>query len=100
MLGQFISEQPGVEMSWEMRPCGDNAIVTIQIAKPGNLESFTDSEARGALGAVDALFDKEKKPAKTAPKKTEPKSKGKAKTKPESKKKSKTKSPKTTTKKK
>ena len=77
MLGQFVTEQPGVEMSWEMQPRGENAIVTIQIAKPGNLEAFTESEARGALGAVDALFDeKEKAPKKAS--KAKAKAKGKS----------------------
>lgn len=90
MLGQFVSEQPGVEMSWEMRPCGENAIVTIQIAKPGDLEVFTESEAKGALGAVDALFDeKEEKPKKKASKsEPKPKSKAKKSSKPETKTKS------------
>ena len=82
MLGQFISEEPGVEMSWEMQPRGENAIVTIQIAKPGDLETFTDSEAKGALGAVDALFDRKdeetkKKSGKTS-KKEKPKTKKKS----------------------
>ena len=58
MLGQFISGQPGVEMSWQMETRDDKALVTIQIAKPGDMESFSDLEARGAIDAVDALFDK------------------------------------------
>ena len=60
MLGQFISNQPGVEMSWQMETRDDKALVTIQIAKPGEMESFSDLEARGAIDAVDALFDKKK----------------------------------------
>ncbi len=75
MLGQFISEEPGVEMSWEMQPRGENAIVTIQIAKPGDLATFTDSEARGALGAVDALFDKKDDEAKKKSRKSSTKDK-------------------------
>ena len=55
MLSQFITEQPGVDMSWEMQPVDDNAVVTIQIAKAGQ---FTEAETKGAIDAVDALFDK------------------------------------------
>ena len=55
MLSQFITEQPGVDMSWEMQPVDDNAVVTIQIAKTGQ---FTKEETKGAIDAVDALFDK------------------------------------------
>ncbi|MHA1927621.1 MAG: hypothetical protein ACTSV2_03465 [Candidatus Thorarchaeota archaeon] len=58
MLGQFITDQPGVEMSWQMETRDDKALVKIQIAKPGEMESFSDLEARGAIDAVDALFDK------------------------------------------
>ena len=57
MLGQFISEQPGIDMSWEMEPQGENALVTIKIAKRGELPEFSPEEARGAIAAVDALFD-------------------------------------------
>lgn len=54
MLKQFVSEQPGFDMSWEMRPVDDKALVTIQIAKAGQ---FTAKETKGAIDAVDALFD-------------------------------------------
>jgi len=57
MLGQFISEQPGIDMSWEMEPRHEEALVTIMIAKVGDLPKFSSEEARGAIDAVDALFD-------------------------------------------
>jgi hypothetical protein len=57
MLGQFISEQPGIDMSWEMEPRGEDALVTIKIAKIGKLPEFSNGEVRGAIDAVDALFD-------------------------------------------
>lgn len=57
MLGQFISEQPGIDMSWEMEPKDQEALVTIMIAKTGDLPEFSPEEARGAINAVDALFD-------------------------------------------
>ena len=57
MLGQFVSEQPGIDMSWEMEPKGEDALVTIKIAKIGHLPEFSAEEARGAISAVDALFD-------------------------------------------
>ncbi len=69
MLDNFVSQQPGIEMSWEMQPRGDNAVVTIQIAKSGGLGEFTSQESRGALDAVDALFGEEKPAKKKAPKK-------------------------------
>ncbi|MHA1950526.1 MAG: hypothetical protein ACXAAO_11445 [Candidatus Thorarchaeota archaeon] len=56
MLGQFISEQPGIDMSWEMEPKDHEALVTIMIAKTGHLPEFSPEEARGAINAVDALF--------------------------------------------
>ena len=55
MLSQFIVEQPGVDMFWEMQPVDDKAVVTIQIAKAGQ---FTKAERKGAIDAVDALFDR------------------------------------------
>ncbi|MFX1483278.1 MAG: hypothetical protein ACFFCP_08815 [Promethearchaeota archaeon] len=58
MLGQFISEQPGIDMSWEMEPRDEDAMVTIKIAKIGELPDFSPEEARGAIDAIDALFDK------------------------------------------
>lgn len=60
MLKQFVAEQPGFDMSWEMQPKQNQAVVTIQIAKPGRLRAFTKSERKGALKAVDALFDDKK----------------------------------------
>ena len=56
-LGQFVSEQPGIDMSWEMEPQDDNALVTLKIAKIGDLPEFSPEEAIGAIDAVDALFD-------------------------------------------
>lgn len=88
MLDVFVSQQPGIDMSWEMQPRGENAVVTIQIAKSGDLGEFTSQESRGALDAVDALFgEKEtpkKKPAKkkTAKKETKKTSKTSSKKKP------------------
>jgi hypothetical protein len=60
MLSQVVSEQPGFDVSWEMQPREDQAVVTIQIAKPGNLGEFTKEETTGAIDAVDALFDDKK----------------------------------------
>lgn len=57
MLGQFISEQPGIDMSWEMEPKNEDALVTIKIAKIGGLPEFSPEETRGAINAVDALFE-------------------------------------------
>jgi len=54
MLSQFVSEEPGFDVSWEMQPVDDKAVVTIQIAKTGQ---FTTKETKGAINAVDALFD-------------------------------------------
>ena len=71
MLNQFVSQQPGIEMSWEMQPRENDALVTVQIGKTGDLGEFTPQEAQGALDAVDALFDdKPKKKKKKAAKKT------------------------------
>ncbi|MFW9868757.1 MAG: hypothetical protein ACFFFO_00880 [Candidatus Thorarchaeota archaeon] len=56
MLGQFISEQPGIDMSWVMEPKNEDALVTIKIAKIGELPEFSPEEAKGAIDAVDALF--------------------------------------------
>lgn len=80
MLGQFVAEEPGVEMSWEMCPRDEMAVVTIRIAKRGTLEPFTDSEREGALDAVDALIG-EQEQKKSAPKpSSKSKTKSKAKT--------------------
>ncbi len=57
MLGRFIADQPGIDMSWEMEPRDENAVVTIKIAKIGDLPEFSVEEARGAIEAVDALFE-------------------------------------------
>ena len=55
-LGQFIADQPGIDMSWEMEPRDDKALVTIKIAKIGDLPKFSPAEAKGAIDAVDAIF--------------------------------------------
>ncbi len=57
MLRQFVAEQPGVEVSWEMQPIDEKAVATIRIAKAGQ---FTAKETKGAIDAVDALFDLKK----------------------------------------
>jgi hypothetical protein len=60
-LGQFIADQPGIDMSWEMEPRDDSALVTIKIAKTGDLPEFSTKEAKSALDAidaVDAMFEK------------------------------------------
>lgn len=54
-LGQFIEDQPGIDMSWEMEPRDDNALVTIKIAKSGSLPEFSAAEAKGAIDAIDAV---------------------------------------------
>lgn len=54
-LGQFIVDQPGIDMSWEMEPKDDIALVTIRIAKIGDLPKFSPEEARGAIHAIDAV---------------------------------------------
>ncbi|MFX1561039.1 MAG: hypothetical protein ACFFBL_10675 [Promethearchaeota archaeon] len=56
-LGQFVSEQPGIDMSWEMEPRDDSALVTLKIAKIGDLPEFSLEEAKGAIDAVDAVFE-------------------------------------------
>ncbi len=58
MLKQFVKEEPDYEASWEMQPEGDLALVTIRIAKKGELEEFTKKEIENALSASDALFEK------------------------------------------
>ncbi len=57
MMSQVSTEEPGFDMSWEIEPRGDDALVTIKIAKAGVLRDFTDSETKNMLSAVDALFD-------------------------------------------
>ena len=57
MMSQVVSETPGFDMSWEIEPRGDDALVTIKIAKEGVLKDLTADETRNMLSAVDALFD-------------------------------------------
>jgi hypothetical protein len=59
MLRQFVTEEPDYEASWEMQPEEDVALVTIRIAKRGELEEFTMKEIESAISASDALFEKE-----------------------------------------
>lgn len=56
MLRQFVNERPQYEVSWEMAPRDEDALVTIRIAKKGTLESFSREEVRDALKAADGLF--------------------------------------------
>ena len=72
MLGEVANEHLGYEMSWEMLPKGENALVLVRIAKEGELEEFTEEEAKTALEVVDALFEEEEK-------KKKPKAKSKSK---------------------
>ena len=58
VLGQFVSDDPGFEISWEMEVRGDDALVVVRVAKSGELESFEEEEMKSALSAADALFDK------------------------------------------
>jgi hypothetical protein len=68
LLRQVVNEHPEYEMSWEMQPKHDDALVLVRIAKSGELKEFTPEEAKDALAAADALFDKPKaKPKKNAP---------------------------------
>jgi len=57
MMSQVIMETRGFDMSWEIEPRGDDALVTIKIAKAGVLKDLTATETRNMLSAVDALFD-------------------------------------------
>jgi len=77
MLSQFVNEHPGFEMSWEMQPRNTDALVMVRIGKSGTLKDFTKEEAKDALAAADALFDKPKKKAakKTTTKATKKKAK-------------------------
>jgi hypothetical protein len=75
LLGQVVNEHPEYEMSWEMQPKNDDALVLVRIAKSGELKEFTPEEAKDALAAADSLFDKSKaKPKKKAPAKANKKS--------------------------
>jgi hypothetical protein len=71
LLGQVVNEHPDYEMSWEMQPKDNNALVLVRIAKTGGLGEFTPQEAKDALAAADALFGspKDKPKEKAAPKK-------------------------------
>ncbi|MFX1369178.1 MAG: hypothetical protein ACFFAY_11305 [Promethearchaeota archaeon] len=71
MLSVFVNEHPGFEMSWEMQPRDAHALVMVRIAKTGGLKDFTKREAKDALAAADALFDRptKKKSGKSARKK-------------------------------
>ena len=60
LLGQVVNEHPEYEMSWEMQPKDDDALVLVRIAKSGALGKFTAEEAKHALAAADALFKKPK----------------------------------------
>ena len=67
LLGQVVNEHPEYDIAWEMQPKDDDALVLVRIAKSGNLEAFTTKEAKDALAAADALFEKPKtKPKKKA----------------------------------
>ena len=59
MLNLFSAEQPGYDISWEMAPRNDHALVTVKIAKIGELEDFTAKEAEAAISAADAMFDRQ-----------------------------------------
>jgi hypothetical protein len=59
VLNQFISEDPGFEISWEMEVRGNDALVVVRVAKSGELEAFKEVEVKSALSATDALFDVE-----------------------------------------
>ncbi|MFW9887451.1 MAG: hypothetical protein ACFFER_04675 [Candidatus Thorarchaeota archaeon] len=58
LLDQVVNEHPDYEMSWEMQPKDDDALVLVRIAKTGGLGEFTPKEAKDALAAADALFEK------------------------------------------
>ncbi len=67
LLGQVVNEHPEYEMSWEMQPKDEDALVLVRIAKSGELKEFTPKEAEAALAAADALFETPKaKPKKKA----------------------------------
>jgi hypothetical protein len=57
LLDQVVNEHPEYEMSWEMQPKDEDALVLVRIAKSGGLGEFTPEEAKKALAAADALFD-------------------------------------------
>jgi hypothetical protein len=64
LLDQVVNEHPDYEMSWEMQPKNDDALVLVRIAKSGGLGEFTPKEAKAALAAADALFEKPKAKSK------------------------------------
>jgi hypothetical protein len=79
LLGQVVNEHPDYEMSWEMQPKNDNALVLVRIAKTGGLGEFTPEEAKDALAAADALFERPKdKPKEEAAPKKRPSAKKKS----------------------
>lgn len=57
VLRSIMMEIPGFDISWSMAPRDEDALVTIKIAKTGELKDFTPAEIEGALTAVDAIFD-------------------------------------------
>ncbi len=63
LLREVVQEEPGLEVSWEMVPREKDALVTIRIAKKGELERFTSGEISRALGVTDALAAEEEKTA-------------------------------------
>ncbi len=83
MLSQFVKEEPGLEMSWEIEPRDNDALITVRIAKTGELEEFTEGELEDALSATDALIAEDEK---SPPKKKKTKSKKAAEKKPKKKK--------------
>jgi hypothetical protein len=59
LISQFISEDPGFEISWEMEVRGEDALVIVRMARRGDLDILDDEQVRGALSAADAMFDVE-----------------------------------------
>ncbi len=56
MLSQLSEEIPEFDMSWSMQPHDNDVLVTIRVAKAGELADLTTTEVRQALDATDALF--------------------------------------------
>jgi hypothetical protein len=59
VLKQFITKDPGFEISWEMEVRGQDALVIIRMAKSGELDTLDEEQVKGTLSAADALFDVE-----------------------------------------
>ena len=80
LLGQVVNEHPDYEMSWEMQPKDNDALVLVRIARSGGLGEFSPKEAKDALSAADALFEtpKAKSRKKATPKKIGPAKKKKS----------------------